>query len=134
MVTSPLFSTECWHRFWTCFCILWLLVLCSKASAQYTWSVFSYNGDLYMCQLLAGQPKLNLRVGGGGCIESIFRCSDWKELLGPQFSHPHASVGRGISWKVTSVDPNGRAEFHEVRHRRGSIMAAPGYMTARSCI
>jgi hypothetical protein len=27
--------------------------------------------------------------------------------------HPHASVGRGISWKVTGVHPNCRAEFHE---------------------
>ena len=30
---------------------------------------------------------------------------------------PHASVGRGISWKVTGVHPNRWSEFHEVRHR-----------------
>ena len=48
--------------------------------------------------------------------------------------HPHAPVGCGISWKVTSVHPNRRAEFHVVRHRRGSEMAAPGYVATGSCI
>jgi len=58
---------------------------------------------------------------------------DWRSNLDPlekqdsEISrHPHASVGRGISWKVTGVHPNRRAEFHEVRHRRGPIMAALG--------
>jgi hypothetical protein len=41
---------------------------------------------------------------------------------------------RGISWKITGVHPNRRTEFHEVRHRRGLMMAVPGYMAARSCI
>jgi hypothetical protein len=48
--------------------------------------------------------------------------------------HPHASVGRGISRQVTGVHPNSRAEFHEVRHRRGFIVAAPRYITAGSGI
>ena len=51
---------------------------------------------------------------------------DSLEKQGSEISrHPHASVGRGISWKVTGVHPNRPAEFHEVRHRRGLIMAAP---------
>ena len=47
---------------------------------------------------------------------------------------PHASVGCGIPWQVTCVHSNRRAEFHVVRHRRGSIMAARGYMAAGSRI
>jgi hypothetical protein len=57
---------------------------------------------------------------------------DWSSDLNPlkkQSSeisrHPHASVGRRVSWEVSGVHPNCRAEFHEVRHRRGSIMATP---------
>ena len=43
-------------------------------------------------------------------------------------------MGRGISWKVASMHPNRRAEFHEVGHWRGLIVSAPGYMAAGSCI
>ena len=39
-----------------------------------------------MCELLAGHPRFNLRIGGGGCIESVCRVPDWKELLGSEFS------------------------------------------------
>jgi len=35
--------------------------------------------------------------------------------------HPHASKGSGIPWKIACVHPNGPAEFHEIRHRRGPI-------------
>jgi hypothetical protein len=66
---------------------------------------------------------------------------DWRSNLHPlekqgsEISrHPHASVGRGISWKVTGVHSNGRAEFHEVRHRCGSIRATLGYIAAGSRI
>ena len=64
-------------------------------------------------------------------------CSDLDPLEkhGGEISrHPHACVGRGISGKVTGVHPYRRAEFHEVRHRRGLIMAARGYMAAGSRI
>ena len=40
----------------------------------------------------------------------------------------------GIAWKVTSVHTNRRAEFHVVRHRRGSKWPPPGYMATGSCI
>ena len=43
-------------------------------------------------------------------------------------------MGRGISWKVAGMHPDRRAEFHEVGHWRGLIVAAPGYMAAGSCI
>jgi hypothetical protein len=48
--------------------------------------------------------------------------------------HPYASVGRRISWEISSVHPNRRAELHEVRHRRGLIMITPAYVGAGSRI
>jgi hypothetical protein len=53
---------------------------------------------------------------------------DLLEKHGSEVSrHPHAHVGSGIPWKVTCVHPNSRAEFHEVRHRRGPIVSASGH-------
>jgi hypothetical protein len=57
-----------------------------------------------------------------------------KKQGGKVSRHPHAPVGCGIAWKVTSMHTNRRAKFHVVRHRRWSKMAAPGYAAAGSCI
>ena len=58
---------------------------------------------------------------------------DWSSDLNPlkkQSSeisrHPHASVGRRVSWEVSGVHPDSRAEFHKVRHGRGFIMVPLG--------
>jgi hypothetical protein len=85
--------------------------------AQYSWSVFRYASDLYMCELLSGKPAYNLRIGGGGCIESICRVSDYKELIGAEYSTQpknhtdaviqFASTAQNIKAWVTAAWPSG---------------------------
>lgn len=67
--------------------------------------------------------------------------SDWrsnvdllKKLDSEISRHPHASVRRWVSWKVSSMHPDRRAEFHKVRHGRGFIMVTPMYRSAGSRI
>lgn len=57
-----------------------------------------------------------------------------EELTGNVSRYPHTAVGRGMSWKVTTMHPNRRAEFHVVRHGRPSIIKTSGYMRAGSRI
>src|ERR1700704_4816767 len=66
-----------------------------------------------------------------------YHCSNMdalEELTGNVSRNPHTAVGGRISWKVTTMHPDHRAEFHVVRHRRRSIKETRSYMRAASCI